>query len=100
MIGDNGRPSNLRFCLFEMYVNVVFVITCLYSAVSLTLVREQCFIRMIIIINREKVATLTLKAKMPAVTVDAHSKPWYSCMVLPTVGPMNVLSTNNISIIV
>ena len=45
MIGDNGRPQYLRFCLFEMYVNVVFVIRCLYSAVSLTLVREQRFIR-------------------------------------------------------
>ena len=30
-----------------MYVNVFFVIRCLYSAVSLTLVREQRFIRMI-----------------------------------------------------
>ena len=30
-----------------MYVNVVFVIRCLYSAVSLTLVREQRFIRII-----------------------------------------------------
>ena len=33
-----------------MYVNVVFVIRCLYSAVSLTLVKEQRFIRIIIII--------------------------------------------------
>ena len=33
-----------------MYVNVFFVIRCLYSAVSLTLVREQRFIRIIIII--------------------------------------------------
>ena len=40
----------LRFCLFEMYVNVVFVIRCLYSAVSLTLVKEQSYIRIIIII--------------------------------------------------
>ena len=30
-----------------MYVNVVFVIGCLYSAVSLTLVKEQRFIRII-----------------------------------------------------
>ena len=30
-----------------MYVNVVFVIRCLYSAVSLTLVIEQRFIRII-----------------------------------------------------
>ena len=27
-----------------MYVNVVFVVRCLYSAVSLTLVREQRFL--------------------------------------------------------
>ena len=61
-----------------MYVNVVFVTRCLYSTVSLTPVREQCFIRLfflIIIINKEKVATLTEKAKTPAVTVDEHSKP-------------------------
>ena len=42
-----GRLQWLRFCLFEMYVNVVFVISCLYSAVSLTLVREQRFVRII-----------------------------------------------------
>ena len=30
-----------------MFANVVFVIRCLYSAVSLTLVREQRFIRII-----------------------------------------------------
>ena len=30
-----------------MYVNVVFVIRCLYSAVSLTLVKEERFIRII-----------------------------------------------------
>ena len=47
-MGDNGRLQYLRFCLFEMYVNVVFVIRCLYSAASLTLVREQRFIRIII----------------------------------------------------
>ena len=35
---------------YIMYVDVVFVISCLYSAVSLTLVREQRFIRIIIII--------------------------------------------------
>ena len=48
LIGDNNRLQYLRFCLFEMYVNVVFVIRCFYSAVSLTLVREQHFIRIII----------------------------------------------------
>ena len=42
-----ARLHYLRFCLFEMSVNVVFVIRCLYSAVSLTLVKEQRFIRII-----------------------------------------------------
>ena len=45
-----ARLQYLRFCLFEMYVSVVFVIRCLYSAVSLTLMKEQRFIRIIIII--------------------------------------------------
>ena len=40
-----ARLQYFRLCLFEMYVNVVFVIRCLYSTVSLTLVKEQCFIR-------------------------------------------------------
>ena len=39
-----ARLQYVRFCLFEMYGNVVFVIRCLYSAVSLTLVKEQRFI--------------------------------------------------------
>ena len=43
-----ARLQYLRFCLFEMYVSVVFVIRCLCSAVSLTLVRERCFIIIII----------------------------------------------------
>ena len=34
----------------EMYVNVVFVIRCLYSAVSLTLVKEQGLIRFFILL--------------------------------------------------
>ena len=46
-MGDNGRLQYLRFCLFEMYVNVVVVIRRLYNAVNLTLVREQHFIRII-----------------------------------------------------
>ena len=37
-----------------MYGKVVFVIRCLFSAVSLTLVREQRFIRIIIIITRQQ----------------------------------------------
>ena len=45
MIGDNGRLQYLRFCLFEMSVSVFLL--CLYSAVSLTLVRKQRFIRII-----------------------------------------------------
>ena len=32
-------------CLFEIYANVGLRIRCLYSAVSLTLMREQRFIR-------------------------------------------------------
>ena len=42
----------------EMYVNVVFVIRCLYSTVSLTLVREQRFT--IIIICFDLVWTLAV----------------------------------------
>ena len=42
-----ARLQYLRFCLFEMDVNVFFVIRCLYSAVSLTLVKEHHFIRII-----------------------------------------------------
>ena len=42
-----ARLKYLRFCLFEMYVNVVFVVRCLYNAMSLTLVKEQHFIRTI-----------------------------------------------------
>ena len=41
-----ARLQYLRFCLFEMYVNVFFVIRRLYSAENLTLVREQRFIGM------------------------------------------------------
>ena len=41
LIGDTGRLRYLIKVLFvEMYVNVFFVIRCLYIAVSLTLVRE------------------------------------------------------------
>ena len=47
MIDDNGRLQYLRFCLFEMYVNVVFVARRLYSVVSFTLVREKRFVRII-----------------------------------------------------
>ena len=40
-IGDNVIQATIIKVLFaEMYVNVVFVIRCLYSAVSLTLVKE------------------------------------------------------------
>ena len=40
-----ARLQYLRFCLFEMCVNVVFVIRCLYSTVGLTLVKKERFIR-------------------------------------------------------
>ena len=43
-----------------MYVNVVFVIRCLYSAVSLTLVKEQRFIRIFIIIIKKLLLSLLL----------------------------------------
>ena len=39
-----ARLQHLRFCLFEMFVNVVFVMRCLYSTVSLLLVKEHRFI--------------------------------------------------------
>ena len=42
-----ARLQYLRFCLFEMYVNVVVVIRCLYGTVSLNLVKKQCFIKII-----------------------------------------------------
>ena len=41
------RLQYLRLCLFETYASVLFVIRCLYSAVSVTLVREQRFVRTI-----------------------------------------------------
>ena len=44
-----ARLQHLKFCLFEMYVNVVFVIRCVYSAVSLILVKESRFIRIILL---------------------------------------------------
>ena len=47
LIDDNRRLQYLIFCLFEIYVSVFFVIRCLYSAVNITLVREQRFIRII-----------------------------------------------------
>ena len=46
-----------------MYVNVVFVIKRVYSAVSLTLVREQRFIRIII---RSIITKVTKRVAMPA----------------------------------
>ena len=55
-----ARLQYLRFCLFEMYVHVFFVIRCLYSAVSLTLVKEQHFIRIIIIIKSKNQHTREL----------------------------------------
>ena len=48
-----------------MHVNVVFIMGCLYSAVSLTLVREKCSIRIIYCYikadNRDSGAARTLK---------------------------------------
>ena len=39
------KATIIKVLFAEMYVNVVFVIRCLYSAMSLTLVKEQRFIR-------------------------------------------------------
>ena len=41
------KATIIKVLLAEMYVNVVVVIRCLYSAVSLTLVKEKRFIRII-----------------------------------------------------
>ena len=46
LLGDNGRLQYLRLFV-EMYANAIFVISCLYSEVSLTVVREERFIRII-----------------------------------------------------
>ena len=45
------KATIIKVLFADMYVNVVFVIRCLYRAVSLTLVKEQRFIRIIIIIK-------------------------------------------------
>ena len=50
LLGDNGRLQYLRFCLLKCMLMFFFVIRCLYSAVSLTLVREWRSIRIIITI--------------------------------------------------
>ena len=39
------KATIIKALFAEMYVNVVFVMQCLYSAVSLTLVKEQRFVR-------------------------------------------------------
>ena len=41
------KATIIKVLFAEMYVNVVFVIRCLYSAVSLTLLKEQRFITII-----------------------------------------------------
>ena len=41
------KATVIKVLFAEIYVNVVFVIICLYSAVSLTLVKEYRFIRII-----------------------------------------------------
>ena len=41
------KATIIKVLFPEMYVNVAFVISCLYSAVSLILVKEQRFIRII-----------------------------------------------------
>ena len=51
-------------CLFEMYVDVVFVIRCLYSAVSLTLVREQRLMMMMMMMMTTTTTTTTTTTMM------------------------------------
>ena len=51
LIGNNGRQQYLRFCLSEMYVNVVFIIRCLYSAVREMLENSALYKLFIIIIK-------------------------------------------------
>ena len=41
------KPTIIKVLFAVMYVNVAFVIRCLYSAVILTLVKEWRFIRII-----------------------------------------------------
>ena len=45
------KAAIIKVLYAEMHVNVVFVIRCLYSAVSLTLVQKWRFIRLFIIIQ-------------------------------------------------
>ena len=42
------KATIIKVLFSEIYVNLVFVIRCLYSAVSLTLVKESRFTRIII----------------------------------------------------
>ena len=41
------KATTIKVLFAELYVNVVFVIRCIYSAVSLTLIKELRFIRII-----------------------------------------------------
>ena len=41
------KATIIKVLFTKIYVNVAFVIRCLYSAVILTLVKEQSFIRII-----------------------------------------------------
>ena len=43
---DFRAPFIQTKCSFEIYVNAGFIIRCLHTAVSLTLIREQRIIRM------------------------------------------------------
>ena len=60
-LGKRRRHGLIGVLFAEMYVNVVFVVRCLNSAVSLTLVKEQRFIRIMylfsIIINYSLVSS-------------------------------------------
>ena len=61
-----ARLQHLKFCLFEMYVNVVFVIRRLYSAVSLTLVKTALYknyLLLLLLVLMVSVDVITLQAE-------------------------------------
>ena len=66
-----ARLQYLRVCLIEVCVNVVFVIRRLYSAVSLTLVKEQRLIRIIYIKLIKIKEKQEVGIKVPQFSADA-----------------------------
>ena len=76
-----------------MYVNVFFVKRCLYSAVSLTLVKEQCFIRIIMIIIMMMIIILSLLLLLSPSFRGGHLLQGSFCPVTPTVPSFRGLKT-------